>query len=440
VTEPATGFAARERTEPRRGGKGPTPATPPDHRENKEGGRHLSSKSAAGDHDKTQTEREKRIVQLTDWLPPDFSAVSQYAIAIAEGRAGNGADVVIVGLGSSARLPERREIGSGCVSIICVESARFDRESWLRRLLWTALTNLRLVRRAWSHMLRADEIRFTGSPPFLLHYLSFINLFLRKRLTYRITDFYPECIMAALRHRSRSLEWLLAFTNFLRRRIDVIEVIGRDMERRLAAYGIDPKRISFSPDLSPVEITSRTAPIARPAELEGRKTILYSGNWGVAHDIDTFLDGYRRHHREGKGSVILWLNATGSGAEELDRRLRREGLPFHRQKLVPLERLPNLLVTPDAHLVTLRPEFMGLVLPSKIYGCIASKRPVLFIGPEGSDVHRLCSEQTEPPYRRVEVGDAAGVESALAAIGELAIFAREPVRQAENAAPRPDLR
>jgi hypothetical protein len=376
-----------------------------------------------------------RIVQLTDWLPPDFSAVSQYAIAIAEGQARAGADVVIIGLGSSARLPERREVGSGWVSIICVESTRFDRESWLRRLVWTARTNLRLVRRAWPHMRRADEIRFTGSPPFLLHYLSFINLFLRKRLTYRITDFYPECIMAALKHRSGSLEWLLAFTNFLRRRIDVIEVIGRDMEGRLAAYGIDPKRIAFCPDISPVEITSQTAPIARPAELEGRKTILYSGNWGVAHDIDTFFDGYRRHHREGKGSVMLWLNATGSGAEELDRRLRSEGLPFHRQKLVSLESLPNLLVTPDAHLVTLRPEFMGLALPSKIYGCIASKRPVLFIGPEGSDVHRLCSEQADLPYRRVEAGDAAGVETALAALGQPASFAREatsPSQRAEN--------
>ena len=40
--------------------------------------------------------------------------------------------------------------------------------------------------------------------------------------------------------------------------------------------------------------------------------------------------------------------------------------------------------------LTLRPEFMGFVLPSKIYGCIASRRPILFVGPQGSDVHWLC--------------------------------------------------
>jgi hypothetical protein len=367
----------------------------------------------------------RRIVQLTDWLPPDFSAVSQYAIAIAQERAREGNDVAIIGLSTTVRVPERCEFGSGSVCIIPVEAARFDRESWLRRLSWTARTNLKLIARAWPFLRRADEIRFTGSPPFLLHYLSAANLVLRKRLTYRITDFYPECVIAALKRRSRPLEWFLRFTNVLRRRVDKFEVIGRDMERRLVECGVDPRRIAFSRDHSPVEVTLRTPPAARPAELAGRKALLYSGNWGVAHDIDTFFEGYRRHHADGPGSVMLWLNATGSGAEELDRRLRAERLPFLRQKLVPLEALPNLLVAPDAHLVTLRPEFMGFVLPSKIYGCIASRRPILFVGPQGSDVHSLCLEELELPYRRVEVGDSRGVERALAELGRDGSFASE---------------
>ena len=42
--------------------------------------------------------------------------------------------------------------------------------------------------------------------------------------------------------------------------------------------------------------------------------LLYSGNWGAAHDYQTFVEAYRRHHREGSGRVVLWLNAVGSAA------------------------------------------------------------------------------------------------------------------------------
>lgn len=365
-----------------------------------------------------------RIVQLTDWLPPQFSAVSQYTILIGEQEASKGASVTIVGLSNALRPVEARNVGSGHLTIFAVQRHEYDRASWSRRLLWTANTNVILIRRAWPYMRKADEIRFTGSPPFMLHFVSVANLLLRKKLTYRITDFYPEVILAALQRRSGALEALLSLTNFLRRRVNRFEVIGNDMSRRLIACGVSPQKISLRRDMPPVAIGPETKPLPISPVLAGRKTLLYSGNWGVAHDVDTFFEGYRRHHQAGSGAVLLWLNATGSGADELDRRLKAAGLPFHRQTLVSLSELPNLLVTPDAHLITLRPEFMGLVLPSKVYGCIASRRPVFFIGPAGSDVNELCVADTDLNFCRVDVHDHAGVAEALEILGETGGFGR----------------
>jgi hypothetical protein len=37
--------------------------------------------------------------------------------------------------------------------------------------------------------------------------------------------------------------------------------------------------------------------------------------------------------------------------------------------------LGRLLVTPHAHLITLKDSFVGYVLPSKVHACIASGRP-----------------------------------------------------------------
>jgi hypothetical protein len=99
--------------------------------------------------------------------------------------------------------------------------------------------------------------------------------------------------------------------------------------------------------------------------------------------------------------------------------LRREGLPFHRSLPVPLELLPRLLVTPHAHLITLRDEFVGYVLPSKVYGCIQSGRGVLYVGSPRSDVHLLAARDLPPErYRRVDVGDTAGVTRSLEEIAD----------------------
>jgi hypothetical protein len=77
-----------------------------------------------------------------------------------------------------------------------------------------------------------------------------------------------------------------------------------------------------------------------------------------------------------------------------------------------LEKLANLLVTPDAHLITLSDAFVGFVLPSKVHGCIASNKPILYVGSKRSDVHRLGLGGSAY-YRQVSVGDVAGCSAAL---------------------------
>lgn len=354
-----------------------------------------------------------RIVQITDWLPPHFSAVSQYALSIAAEEAESGSQVTVVGLSPQAMEVERREIGAGVVTTVAVTRKRYDKKSWARRLLWTLVTDAILMWRSWRLLRDSHVIRFTGSPPFLIFFLYPANLILRKKLIYRITDFYPECIIAALDRPSAALDVLRRATNVLRRRIDTFEAIGTDMTERLIACGVKGERILLRRDRSPVEITSSTTPMSRPPELAGKRVILYSGNWGAAHDVDTFFQAYKRHHEVGTGSFTLWLNATGTGADEIDGRLTQAGLPFVRQRLMPMDQLAGLLVAPDAHLITLRPSFTGFVLPSKVYGCIASRRPVLFIGSTGSDVHRLCIADDALPYRHADPGDVAAVEAAL---------------------------
>jgi hypothetical protein len=182
--------------------------------------------------------------------------------------------------------------------------------------------------------------------------------------------------------------------------------------------GIAPDRIYLKRDIAPAEIRGDEAPIEIAGQLKGLRVLLYSGNYGVAHDSDTVVGGLIKHHSEGTGAFGLWLNAIGSRADLVEQQLREAGIPVFRSQPGHLEQLPRLLVTADAHLITLRPEFSGIVLPSKVYGCIASRRPVLFVGPTGSDVHALCRDADLPAYEHVQTGDIDGFAAALDRLAE----------------------
>lgn len=373
-----------------------------------------------------------RLLYLCDWLPPDFGAVGQYSLLFARQRAAAGEDVVLAGLSSTADSTTDEEVSGGRLRVVRRRAAAYDRADLRARALWTARTNLGLLWRARRFLLAADEVLITGSPPFLLHLAAPLTGLLRKRLTYRITDFHPECLMAELAdgadggHRGApgrapwSLRAFHRLTLALRRRVDRFEVLGEDQRRRLLDQGIAAGRIVLKRDPSPVAVPALTEPLTRPPELADRCLLLYSGNFGVAHDYQTFVAGYRLHHRQGSGRVGLWLNATGARADRFERALRDEGLPVHRSTPVPLAELPRLLVTADAHLITLRDPFVGYVLPSKVYACLESRRDVLYIGSRQSDVHLLCSQALAAGYLQVEVGDAAGTARALEAIADRA--------------------
>jgi hypothetical protein len=355
-----------------------------------------------------------RVVYVCDWLPPDFGAVGQYSLQFSRDRAAQGQDVLLVGLSSEAPSIETELHGDGRVTIWKLHAGTYKKSSLVSRFGWTAVINLRLMIHLFLPFLRCQELIFTGSPPFMVHWIAPLNLLLRKKVIYRITDFYPECLMATDQRVSLPLRLLHGITMFWRRRIPVMEVLGEDQRLRLNHMGITDDRIQMKRDPAPIAIPPNTKPISVPDALAGYIVLLYSGNYGVAHEYETFVSGYIKHHREGSGKVALWLNAVGSTADRVEQRLREAGVPVHRGKPVPLDELPQLLVTPHAHLITLRDSFVGYVMPSKVYGCIESNRQILYIGSKQSDVHLLCARDMDSVnYHQLNVGDIDGVGRVL---------------------------
>ena len=357
----------------------------------------------------------RRLVYICDWLPPDFGAVGQYAMMFARQWANDGWAVTLVGLttGHSSSQPAEL-VGGGSVEILRIHRSTYEKQRLASRLVWTVISNAMLLGAAFRAMRRADAVLFTGSPPLMLHFIAPLNLVLRKRLIYRITDFHPECLMAERGGNGLILRLMLHLTQFWRRRVQQFEVLGLDQARRLADSGIEEGRILLKRDPSPVDFAGAT-PLPLPDKLRGKPgVILYSGNWGVAHDERTFIEGYAKYIRRSTNGLGFWLNATGAKADLVQSELHARDVPAYRSALVPLENLPRLLLTADVHLITLRDAFVGYVLPSKVHACIASGKRIVFVGSQDSDVHLLASKFSAPgKYCRVDVGDVDGLAEAL---------------------------
>jgi hypothetical protein len=359
----------------------------------------------------------QRIVLICDWLPPDFGAVGQYSLQRAEQLAAAGHHLTLVGFSSTQGGTSSKSVSSGTLKIICIKRNSYKKTSLFKRAFWTLGANIALLWAARKPITTSDEVIFTGSPPYLLHFIAPVNFFWKKKIVYRITDFHPECLMAEYQTPPFWLKLIYWQTLFWRRRVPMFEAIGEDQKNRLSQINIGAERVRLVRDPAPIAFTSGLMPKAKPAALENTKTILYSGNFGVAHDHQTFISGYREFQLQYPQCATLWLNAVGKKADLIENMCNELNLTIYRSQPVPLPELAALLISVDIHLITLRDEFVGFVLPSKVYACIDSGKPVLFIGSDKSDVHLLCATRMQAEhYRRVDVGDQQGVSAAIKAL------------------------
>jgi glycosyltransferase involved in cell wall biosynthesis len=295
------------------------------------------------------------LFYVVDWLPPVFGAVGQYGMLSAQNLAFDGRHVYLIGLTNKENSRTSKAVGAGILEIVIISAASYDKSRLIKRLAWTLRTNARLlwevIRRPES---RGADLLFTGSPPFFLYFAVLAKFIRRVRLIYRITDFYPEVIIADRGNRSPLLAPLQRLTWFMRRQVDMFEVLGEDQRGILLRQGIPLERIVLKRDVSPVVFSGHERPLPRPKELNGLAVLLYSGNYGVPHDVDTVVEGFIRHRQSGSGRTGLWLNATGANADQVEARLRPAAVPCARSTTVPLDQLAALLVSGDAHLITLR--------------------------------------------------------------------------------------
>ena len=163
----------------------------------------------------------------------------------------------------------------------------------------------------------------------------------------------------------------------------------------------------------PADWTIRFA--ARGAKRSALLSKLRSDEWRVTGD------------ESGSASAFAPANDSGvtSGSLKLtDLKLKTAGAVVHVSGYASEEETPELLASARVHLITMSPGWEGIVVPSKLYGCIRTGRPVLFIGPENADTAR---EIRANDWGKVLPPGASGEEVASAILN----LAKRPTSSAQ---------
>jgi len=315
------------------------------------------------------------------------------------------------------------------VSIRRAWHSRFHKHS-----LWGRLINLSTFAASAGRVARklthAPDIIVVESDPFFLPLIAqrLRRRFPSARLVCYLQDLYPDIAVAVGKIRegiiTRTLRTLL-FNVY--RNCDAVIVLSRDMRKRCEELAVPSRRLNVVSNWSD---TDAITPIKsnnefrRQHNLQGQFVVMYSGNMGLAHDLDPLIDAAHllRHHHD-----ITWL-MVGDGASRQSLQERARDLGLYQVRFLPYQprnTLSQSLSAADVHVVSIRPGTASCVMPSKLYGILASGTPAIAITEKNTELHDLvhdhdvgrCCEPGDPRSLADHVLELAGNSEALKQLG-----------------------
>ena len=334
---------------------------------------------------------------LNQYYHPDCSATAQLLTDLAEWLARRGVRVrVLCGRyryeGEASALPHREHCNEA--EVIRVWSTAFGRARLFGRLADYVSFCLSLFVTGLFLKPAPDIIVSLTTPP-MIHCLGAALSCLRKaRFVVWSMDVYPDVAVALgiIEQRSLMARALNRLGRWALGSADAIVAIGEGMAERLRAKGVDPRRIhvvhNWADGDKVFPVGQKNNPFRDRWGLNGKCIVEYSGNMGRGHHFETILAGALRlkHDRRLEflfiGGGHWWTAVAAYGVRHGLENLRC--LPYQ-----PREALSYTLNVGDVHLITLRTGLEGLLVPSKLYGIMAAGKPVLYVGPTGSETARI---------------------------------------------------
>ncbi|MBE9102197.1 glycosyltransferase family 4 protein [Vacuolonema iberomarrocanum] len=370
-----------------------------------------------------KTKFATRLLIVTQFFPPDFAATGQLIDELSQQLGKLGLEVSIFTgqpgyafQNDSAAPFEQRES-------VSVRRSRVSRW-WSHRIRGKALNSLMFCLRAILHLLRHARnyhlLLLTTAPPYLQILGYIVNRLMGVPYVCLIYDLYPDIATALkvvppqhplvrLWHGLNRQVWqrsqhIIVLSSTMKQR--VIEHCPEVRDRISVIHNwADPNWIvPLSKSKNPFVYTQHLIyPGVRP--LTACFTVLYSGNLGRCHDVETLIAAAA--HLQDQPVQFIFI---GGGAQQPWCQQEAQTLGLTNCHFLPYQdrqKLPYSLTACDLSLVSVKQGMEGLVAPSKLYSGLAAARPLAVICDADSYlVELLTAAGCGQTFRQ---GDSAGL-------------------------------
>jgi glycosyltransferase involved in cell wall biosynthesis len=207
-------------------------------------------------------------------------------------------------------------------------------------------------------------------------------------MSYR--DIFPEVARLLEDFQSESVNRALQRINcFLARKADRVVALGETMRQRLIeGKGADPAKTLVIPDWADcTEIVPgpKRNPCSIANGLAEKFVVMHSGNIGLSQSLETLVHAAARL-REYPDIEVVFVGdgVKKAGLIDLTRALGLDNVRFLPYQ--PVEKLKESFAAADVFVVSLKVGMAGYIVPSKLYGILASGRPYVAAVEDASEV------------------------------------------------------
>lgn len=348
----------------------------------------------------SDSQQSFELTILTQFYPPDYAATGQLIeeLAIQLGRLGINVQVFTGQPGYAFRkssAPAKEKIHR-----VLVQRSRTSR-LYPARIRGKAINGILFFIRCILHIFKnagcSDILLLTSAPPFLPIVGYIAKLFFGTSYICLLYDLYPD-VAVELNLVSRKHP-LVRLWNWLNKQVwknaDEIIVLSSTMQERIQAKCPEVSdKISvihnWANPNSIVPIAKHNNWFALKHNLVEKFTVLYSGNMGRCHEMDTILEAAMQLQDEPIQFVFI-----GGGAKQQSCVAQVKKLGLSNCQFLPYQDKQDLrysLTACDLSLVSISPGMEGVIAPSKLYGILAAGRPVAAICEENSYLRSLIAK------------------------------------------------
>jgi len=381
--------------------------------------------------EKGSTKRQLLFVNRSYW--PDAEATGQLLTDLCESLADRFSVSVLCGQpisnpANSAFIRIGTEERNG-VQINRLAHTQFNKRRGVGRI--ANLVSFTLSVRRWLRKSQRFDVIISETDPFLLPIVvaPYAKRVDAAYIAY-LQDIYPDI---AIRLGKAKDGWITRWIrNQLRKayhQANHIVVLSPKMKDVLQSWGLSTGKIQIVPNwvnCSSVKPIKYNNPFRFRNGWDGCFVVMHSGNMGLSQKLDSLIQAVDQPSFPKEARLAL----VGGGADES--RLQALAAKSSRASDIvffpyqPREQLSESLSSADVHVISVDPRIDGTMMPSKLYGILASATPVIAIADPSSDVARIVIENNVGVVAQNH--DPATIASAILSVFTLSMQDREAMQ------------